>query len=361
MSRFGQAFARVCAVTAIAALALVIAPQPSLAQLAEPSKPYLGVIVQQADEASPVVIVDVDPKGPAATAGVKAGDAIESINGIAIAKTEDMATALKGKGIGASLKFIVKRGAESVSADVKLTAAPAGAATGGVEVEEKAPPTTPDGAPPPLPSPDSVSPTAPSNPGPARPYLGLTVVPSAKGGASISSIRKDSPAARVGFPLGGVIFKVNDIAVANPDDLIDYIASLEPGANIELSYTHNERVYRKQVKLSSIGGSAIYAKPETEDVEAPPPAPTPGIGEAKPSPRAPKEDRPILNGIGRVLGGGAIGPVGGGAVSAQQQIDELRALVAALEERIGKLEDELAALRPGKPEETPAPPPAAAP
>lgn len=354
--RLGSLAILMCAVPS----SLVVTCSRSSAQEAEPSKPFLGVIVEQTDESSPVLVIDVHEKGPAAVAGVKRGDAIESINGIAIATTQDMATAMKGKGVGATLKFIVKRGSESITADVKLTAAPTGAPTGGVAVEEKAPPTTEDGAPVPLPPPDSAGPTAPSSPGPARPYLGLTVVPTARGGASISSIRKDSPAARAGFPLGGVIFKVNDLAVDNPDDLIDYIASLAPGANIELSYMHNERVYRKQVKLSSIGGTTIYSKPEAEDIEAPPPAPAPGGSDAKPSLLTPKDDRPILNGIGRALGG-AMAPGIGAAPSAQKQIDDLRALVTTLEARIAKLETELATLRPAKPEETPAPPPATAP
>lgn len=345
-------------VALLASLFFAFASAHAMAQEASPEKPYLGIIVEQADASSPVMVLDTDPKGPAATAGVKAGDAIESINGIVISKTEDMATALKDKGVGATLKFVVKRGEESITANVKLTAAPSGAPAGGVEVEEKAPPKTEEGAPLPLPPPDSAGPTAPSNPGPARPYLGLTVIPNAKGGASISSIRKDSPAARAGFPLGGVIFKVDDLAVQNPDDLIDYIASLAPGTNLELSYTHNDRVYRKQVKLSSIGGSTVYAKPGAESVDAPPPAPTPGGGIGKSAPQAPREDKPILKGIERVLGGGPIIPGAGGsaAPSAQAQIDDLRALVAALEERIGKLEAELAAMKGPKPEETPAPP-----
>jgi membrane-associated protease RseP (regulator of RpoE activity) len=187
------------------------------------------------------------------------------------------------------------------------------------------------------------------------------VIPNARGGASISSIRKDSPAARAGFPLGGVIFKVNELPVENPDDLIDYIASLTPGTNIELSYTHNDRMYRKQVKLSSIGGTAVASKPGAEDIEAPPPSPTPGGSEVKPVPGTPREGRPILDGIGRVLGGGPVVSGGGAAPSAQKQIDDLRALVTTLEERIANLEAQLAALRPTKPEETPAPPPAGIP
>ena len=62
----------------------------------EPPKPYLGVIVEQGEESTGVIVIDLDPKGPAGTAGLKPGDVIESINGVAIAKTDDMGAALKG-------------------------------------------------------------------------------------------------------------------------------------------------------------------------------------------------------------------------------------------------------------------------
>lgn len=220
-----------------------------------------------------------------------------------------------------------------------------------------------EGAPPPLPDPDAGVPnigvpSAPSVPGPARPYLGLTVVPHARGGAAISSIRKDSPAARVGFPLGGVIIRVNETPVDKPDDLIDFIAAMEPGKDVELSYMHNERLYRKTVKLSAIGGAGVASKVEMEDI-SPPPAPAPNSNpRTTPAPCAttppPKEDRPILNGIGRILNNGGLNP-GVANTTTQQQVDELRTIVDMLAERVAKLEAELAALRPSRPGEAPVP------
>jgi predicted metalloprotease with PDZ domain len=308
----------------------------------EPPKPYLGVIVEQGEESTGVIVIDLDPKGPAGTAGLKPGDVIESINGVAIAKTDDMGAALKGQGVGATLKFVVKREEKSVTANVKLIAAPSGAPAGGVEVE-KGP--GEGGAPPPLPDPDAGVPSAPSVPGPARPYLGLTVVPHARGGAAISSIRKDSPAARVGFPLGGVIIRVNETPVDKPDDLIDFIAAMEPGKEVELSYMHNERLYRKTVKLSAIGGAGVASKVEMEDI-TPPPAPLPSQTPRASTP-APKEDRPIIDGIGRILNNGGLVP-GVSNTTTQQQVNELRTLVEMLEARIAKLEAELAAMKPAK-------------
>jgi predicted metalloprotease with PDZ domain len=322
------------------------------AQESTPPKPYLGVIVEDV-EGGGLVVVDVVKESPAGTAGIRPADMIESINGIAVKSTMDMGAAMKGTVIGDKLRFVVSREGKSVNAEVTLIAAPEGAAAGGVEVEKVKPSKEdPEGALTPLPDPDAGIPSAPSNVGPARPYLGLTVVPASKGGAAISSIRKDSPAAKVGFPLGGVIIRVNDTPVDNPDDLINFIASMEPGASIELSYMHNERLYRKQVKLSSIGGSAVTGRSEPE-VVSPPPAPTPRAGAP-----AVREDRPILSGIGRVLGAVPAVPAEPSAriSSTQEQIDQLVALVAALEDRIAKLEAELSAMKSPKLEETPAPP-----
>jgi hypothetical protein len=326
------------------------------AQETEPPKPYLGFVVEQPTDSSGVVVVDLDPKGPVGLAGIKSKDVIESIDGVAITSMADMSTAMKGKNVGSKLKFVVKREGKSVSADVTLAAAPSGAPAGGVPVE-KVPPKEGD-EPAPLPDPDAGAPRAPLSSGPAKPYLGLTVVPHARGGAAISSIRKDSPAAKIGFPLGGVIIRVNDTPVENPDDLINFIAAMAPGSTIELSYMHNERLYRKQVKLSSIGGGADRTEPE---VISPPAAPLPGDIPILRDPPV-REDRPILNGIGRALGGAPLGGIGGGEAALARQLEDLRAIVQSLEERIVKLEGELAALKTGgKPEETPAPPAAPSP
>jgi predicted metalloprotease with PDZ domain len=346
---------RSLAILACAAAFTFIGLQRASAQQEQPAdaKPYLGVIVEQPEEGRGVVIVDVDQRGPAFLAGIKANDVIESINGRAIASTNDMAAALKGQGIGSVLKFVVRRGDRSVNANVKLIAAPSGAAAGGVAVEKVDIPKSESGdddAPTPLPDPDALGP-APSNAGPERPYLGITVIPHSKGGAAISSIRKDSPAARVGFPLGAVIVRVNDTPVNTPDDLINFIASMEPGATVEISYVHQDRPYRKQVKLSAIGGSAAPSYSTPEEVSPPSTPPRPVDSE-------PRTNRPLLNGVERILGNTAASK---GNAALQQEVDELKAKVAELEERLAKLEQELAALKAPPAEEvepTPEEPPA---
>lgn len=346
----------VAAIILASALGFCSVQRSLLSQEQEPPKPYLGFIVEQPTETSGVEIIDVHPESPIAAAGLKTKDILVSIDGATIATMTDLSNAMKGKAVGAKLKFVVKRDGKTISAEVMLGEAPSGAPAGGVPVE-KVEAGNEDNTPAPLPDPDGGALATPSNAGPAKPYLGLTVVPHARGGAAISSIRKDSPAAKVGFPLGGVIIRVNESPVENPDDLIDYIAARDPGSTIELSYMHNDRLYRKQVKLSAIGGSISGPTTGEPEVVSPPAAPTP---KDSPIPRdpPPKSERPIIDGINRAIRGGApLGAaIGGGNVGMERQLDELRAVVAALEERIARLESELAAMKPGKPESVPTPP-----
>jgi serine protease Do len=55
-------------------------------------------------------------------------------------------------------------------------------------------------------------------------------------GALVQSVEKDKPAAKAGLRYGDVVTRVDDVAVKNNRDLIDYVSSKAPGAKITIAF-----------------------------------------------------------------------------------------------------------------------------
>jgi serine protease Do len=60
-------------------------------------------------------------------------------------------------------------------------------------------------------------------------------------GALVQSVEKGKPADKSGLKYGDVITKVDDVAVKNNRDLIDYVSSKAPGAKITIGYIRDGR------------------------------------------------------------------------------------------------------------------------
>jgi membrane-associated protease RseP (regulator of RpoE activity) len=72
------------------------------------------------------------------------------------------------------------------------------------------------------------------------PFLGVQLDNAAdNGGASITGVRDESPAADAGLKSGDVITKVGDTAVTNDRDLVRAIQSHKPGDDVTITYTRN--------------------------------------------------------------------------------------------------------------------------
>jgi hypothetical protein len=123
----------------------------------------------------------------------------------------------------------------------------------------------------------------------------------------IASLDPESPADRVGLPLGGVIVSVDGQRVDSPRDLVRFVQAARPGQSIELTYYQGATRFRKRVQLAP--GAARPAAPDAAPAPTPPrsaptvPTPPP------PRPAAPRlsqmlpntEGRPLLQGIGQLL------------------------------------------------------------
>ncbi len=102
-------------------------------------------------------------------------------------------------------------------------------------------------------------PNPPPDPAETRVSLGVLVAPllDAAGqpidnGAVIESIVPNSPAARAGLPLGGIIIAIDGTRVGTPDDLATVIAAARPAQEVELTYYQGDLLYRKKVRLSPL-------------------------------------------------------------------------------------------------------------
>lgn len=74
---------------------------------------YLGIGMQPVelpDHQKGLIILSLEPKGPAASAGVLIGDVLVSLGGKATADTDDIQAALEGHAVGTVIEAVVSRG-----------------------------------------------------------------------------------------------------------------------------------------------------------------------------------------------------------------------------------------------------------
>jgi putative serine protease PepD len=73
----------------------------------------------------------------------------------------------------------------------------------------------------------------------SHPYLGVTLGPGENGGAVVSSVVPNGPAAAAKLERGDVIIAADGRQVNEPDDLIAVVQSSRVGGRVELTYTRN--------------------------------------------------------------------------------------------------------------------------
>jgi C-terminal processing protease CtpA/Prc len=141
-------------------------------------------------------------------------------------------------------------------------------------------------------------------------YLGVTLDPQSQRGAIVRSVAPGSPAENAGIAAGHVIVAINDQRVSNYQDVINYVASLQPGQEIDLIVAH-------RVTLTGRPGQASYLAPpsgvavESSVIRPAPPIAAPvGVVPATRLEEGPVVVRPgDADRDGRVLDGdGRIGP-----------------------------------------------------
>ena len=144
-------------------------------------------------------------------------------------------------------------------------------------------------------------------------YLGLTFDPQSDRGALVRSVAPGSPAAKGGVAPGHLIVGINGQPISHYQEIIDHVASLQPGQQIDLMVAHH-------VTLGARSGQAAATPTRVESSVVPQTPPvvtqTPPVGvPTAVLPATPVEPRPVVrpgdaDRDGRVLDGdGRIGPL----------------------------------------------------
>jgi S1-C subfamily serine protease len=84
------------------------------------SRPYFGIIPNLTSEAEGLAVANVAAGGPAAQAGVEAGDIIIRFVGTDIGGLSDFDKVLRKQAVGNTVEVSVKRGSDAIDLKVKL-------------------------------------------------------------------------------------------------------------------------------------------------------------------------------------------------------------------------------------------------
>ncbi|MGI9520339.1 MAG: Do family serine endopeptidase [Hyphomicrobiaceae bacterium] len=172
------------------------------------SRGWLGVRIQTVsddmaaslglDDAHGALINEVTKGGPAADSGLRAGDAITSVNNLKIESSRDLARKIAAFAPGTTVDVKVRRIDRDVKIRVKLGTFPSQ-----TDVAAK-----------PADKPKKAEPTALADLG-----LGLVKAKGTQKGVSIQKVDPDSHAAEKGLQEGDIILEVNSQKVAEPGDV----------------------------------------------------------------------------------------------------------------------------------------------
>ena len=179
---------------------------------------WLGVFM--ADSESEARIAEVIPGSPADRAGLRGGDVLLEVDGIATGTVEALAAAIQGHDAGDRIRLKVRRGQEEFPVEVQLAARP------GEFAED------------PVPAPRG------------RPLLGVGVV-EGEGGLVVCQVLADSPAARAGIRSGDRIVRVDGRAVGRFEDLDRVMAELAPGAEIAVNLENDQGAASLLIRLGA--------------------------------------------------------------------------------------------------------------
>jgi serine protease Do len=183
-------------------------------------------------QASGALIAEPDANGPAAKAGMAAGDVITEVNGAAVKDARDLAKKISGIAPGSAVKLTVVRKGGEKTYSLTLGTLP--------KERQQARASTRDD----------------SERGSKEPRLGLTLAPakqvagSGDEGVVVTAVDPDGPAASRGFKTGDVILEAGGKTVSNPRDVSEAVA---------LARKDGKRSILLRVKSS--GGTRFVALP----------------------------------------------------------------------------------------------------
>jgi serine protease Do len=288
----GKRRAGAVSVTLLAAIGLAMpasaqAPGPEVRQsrrvfeLAGGGASEIGVQVRDVAEAdvakeklpgaSGVVVEDVTADGPAAAAGIKAGDVIVEFDGERVRSTRQLARLVEETPAGRKVQASVMRDGQRVPVSVEPRSSTASAFTYRLpdvlaRITPPAPPVAPNPPAPPAPR------IRPGSPDVLRPFFfeefggrgtaRLGIIASelqpqlaeyfgTKSGVLVGSVTANSAAAKAGLHAGDVITTVNGQDVSSPSELRERISDLEDDADVTIGIVREKKPMTLKGKLEA--------------------------------------------------------------------------------------------------------------
>ncbi|EAQ81299.1 PDZ domain-containing protein [Blastopirellula marina] len=322
--------------TALDQLQNLIRPPGDPAPTPAPANPgYLGATLDNLPEGAQqagIVVLKVNPGGPAEQAGLEAGDRVVSLETVAVNSLDQFARLMRNQVPGSRIKITVQRGGEPQAILVTLGNRPAAAEMLPPPANNK-PPANGNNSNPldPLGLEDNTSnplpPPAMQQP-PQRGKLGVRVLPvtdqyreatgtAVRRGAVVESVSPGSAAAFAGIPVGSVIVALNNRRVNEPQDLLSILSTMPADRDVPINYYVGNRMLQSNVRLDGQPPTLVNETPN--------------------SPQAgPFSNRPAMQMLNRALSELGANPVP--PVQDQSENVQLRNRVAELEAEVARLQ-----------------------
>ena len=194
-------------------------------EFGEVKRAWLGVVIQQVDaalaksfgleHARGALVSYADPEGPAAKAGIKAGDVILEIDGNDVQDSRSLPPLVGRHAPGDRIRLLLMRDGKSMKVQVKLEGLPSAkivdtaADWSGLSLEQLS----------------------------ARQAQRLNL----DGAVVVRKVQPGSPAARAGLQQGDVLVSVAGVALETPSQFLDLTQSFKPGASAALLVLREDR------------------------------------------------------------------------------------------------------------------------
>ncbi|HZV00242.1 MAG TPA: PDZ domain-containing protein [Planctomycetota bacterium] len=207
-----------------------------------PAPPHLGLSVAGSAEASlkGVKIADVEADGPAAKAGVKAGDTLVTLDGAKVVEAYDIERELGLLSQGTPIELGLLRDGQTIKVTATLVASKAEEVT----TREK--------------------PTAEAKTTAGKAYLGMTVE-EREDGVYVKTVVEDGPAAKAKITVGAKLTRFNGKNVSSKKDIIDELSKLEPGDKVSVRVENSEGFAKTVwVIIGTKGGEPHAENPSDE-------------------------------------------------------------------------------------------------
>jgi serine protease Do len=184
------------------------------------NRPITGALFDRESQDG-VLVKEIFDNLPASRAGMKAGDVITHFDGEAVTNFLAMQRFIGRRKPGDIVPVAVKRGEEHLDLTLELAGPPARSRLRNGEGKE-------EGEPPELREPWSPDEKSP------QPYLGA-VLEAAEGGAKVTHLAAESPAAKAGLQEGDILLQINTSEVNDPSGAADLWMKLKPGEKVTLT------------------------------------------------------------------------------------------------------------------------------